>query len=61
MRKIVQKELAKKVGVSEAHLSRVLHFKKLPRVDLAMRIARELDETVESIWGHCADRRQKAS
>lgn len=45
-----QREVAAACGLTENDLSRIVRGATTPRVDVASRIARELDTNVESLW-----------
>jgi DNA-binding XRE family transcriptional regulator len=47
-----QEDVARKVGISPGTMSAIVQGKTEPRVSVAMKIARELDTTVEQLWGH---------
>lgn len=48
--KIKKYQLAQKAGISQKHLSAILHGKAEPKVNVAIRIAEALDTTVEQIF-----------
>jgi DNA-binding XRE family transcriptional regulator len=45
-----QRHLARKVGISETTLSQLIRGKTLPTLEVAYKIARELDKSVEDVW-----------
>lgn len=47
---ITQKELADHVGIAEASYQRI-EYGQRPSLRTAIRIARALDTTVETLWG----------
>lgn len=47
---LTQEALAKQVGKHRAHIAAIERGEVEPRVRLAIRIARELDSTVEELW-----------
>ena len=49
-KKMTQRELAKKLNVSESAMSSIVQGQSFPRVQLAIKIAKELNVTVEDIW-----------
>lgn len=47
-----QQQLAFKIGVKREYINRIIHEGvKIPRINLAIKIARALNTTVEKIWG----------
>ena len=51
VRKMTQKELSKKVGISEQSMSRYINNKRIPDVILCDKIARILGVTVDFLLG----------
>lgn len=49
-REVKQTEFAKKVGLSAGALSALVNGHTLPKLEVAYRIARELDLNVMEIW-----------
>jgi len=49
MKKMSNKELARKTGFSEPHISRVLSGKTTPSVDCLTKMAIALDDTVDAV------------
>jgi len=49
-RNISQENLAKKVGISRVHLSRIESGRSIPSVEIAMRIGRELGQNVDGLF-----------
>lgn len=49
-----QKEVAGEVGVSPAHLNRLVKGRFEPKVGLAIRLAQAMGQTTEEMWGHFA-------
>lgn len=47
---ISQRELARRVGISNAELSRIENGKRRPNVDIAIKLAEELNTTVEILF-----------
>ncbi|MDA2157945.1 helix-turn-helix transcriptional regulator [Bacillus cereus group sp. Bc253] len=51
---ISQEKLAEQVGLSRTYISEIENNKKQPNVKLAIKIAKVLGKSVESIFGpHC--------
>ena len=48
---ITQLFVAKSVGISESHYQKYEYGQILPGVDIALRIAKALESTVEYLWG----------
>ena len=48
---ISQKELARRIGCTEAAVCRYVSGNRVPRVTVALKIADILDTTVGAIWG----------
>ena len=48
---ISQKELARRIGCTEAAVCRYVSENRVPRVTVALKIADILDTTVGAIWG----------
>jgi DNA-binding XRE family transcriptional regulator len=44
--------IAQKAGLTPGALSLIVRGKSLPTLPVAIRIARSLEETVESLWGY---------
>jgi DNA-binding XRE family transcriptional regulator len=44
--------IAEKSGLTPGAFSLIVRGKSLPTLPVAIRIARSLDETVESLWGY---------
>jgi transcriptional regulator with XRE-family HTH domain len=49
-KKINQREIARKVGVSHEHLNRILNRRAEPNVGLVIRIAKAIGAPVEELW-----------
>lgn len=49
-REIVQKEFAKSVAISPTTMSALVRGKQLPTLEVAYRIAEELNMSVHDIW-----------
>jgi putative transcriptional regulator len=49
-REIKQRELAKKVGISDTTMSALVVGKQLPTLEVAYRIAEELNMNIMEIW-----------
>jgi DNA-binding XRE family transcriptional regulator len=47
--------IAEKAGLTPGAFSLIVRGKSLPTLPAALRIARSLDETVESIWGYMVE------
>ena len=47
---LTQHELSRRVDIREDHLNRILNGHIRPRVDLALRIAKELGRPAEELW-----------
>ncbi|MGG3115253.1 helix-turn-helix transcriptional regulator [Bacillus paranthracis] len=49
-KKITQEELSSKVGITRAYLSNIENGKHKPSLDVALKIAKALNTTVEKIF-----------
>lgn len=47
---LTQRELANKINISEEYLSKIISCKHIPNVNIALKIAQELNTTVEDIF-----------
>lgn len=47
---LTQKQLAKLAGVSQAYLSEIEHGMRIPRLDIAFKIAYALETTVDGLF-----------
>lgn len=49
-RSMSQAELARRIGVSEAAVSKYVHGERVPRIDIAFRAAKALEVAPEHLW-----------
>jgi DNA-binding XRE family transcriptional regulator len=49
-REIKQKDFAEKIGISGASVSAIVRGKQIPTLEVAYRIAEELQMPIEQIW-----------
>lgn len=54
-RGIKQGFIAEKAGLTPGAFSLIVRGKSFPTLPVAIRIARSLDETVESLWGYMVE------
>lgn len=47
---ITQKELAKRLKITQQHLCRIENGKSIPRLDLMKKIAKELNSSVQELF-----------